>query len=736
MNKLKKVSKYRIFLRIELITLLLLVLIGLIMHYVNGLNSILLNLFSAIFIVFITINCMNLKKIDRTEKEVIKEEKIDDSIIKSFSKFYELILLVDLEAKDFKQYGENEALNKTLGKKGNYEDFINFIHSIIIDKKEADTIQEQLQIENLKKKLEIDPLYIYYEFDSNFESINSLKLQVLSLENNKNKILFLLTDTTTERIEKQQYHDFLKETVTSAEKASRAKTIFLANISHDLRTPMNAILGMSKLAQNNISNPNNLKENLDNLDKSANQLLEQINYILELSNLESGSVILNEETTHISDLMEILIDKNIDLIKKKKIKLLCNINNINNIDNINNDEIIIDSKKLLTALTNVFENSIKYTQNNGSIILQLKQKLTEIESKKELEIIIEDTGIGMEQEVLSHIFDPFYRKDSTRSGKIAGTGIGLTIAMNLIHLMDGSIIVESELGKGTKTTIRVPVKCNDNNSRSFQEIDMDQLIIFSKDTLSSENLKNILEEKNVKVLIESDANNADKHLYEINNSNKNYILIDSDFFNENIDEFIKASQNIPVKSTILLADYEEIPDEILNKFCAKAYLKKPYFINKIIKTIKSINNTIENKKIEKTNNESNQDYDFSGKRILVVEDNSLNAEIASSLLEMIGFDVDIASDGQIAIDTLLSKPSNYYNIILMDIKMPNIDGYTATKIIRANERKDLQTIPIIAVTANTFQNDKQQSLSVGMNNHLEKPLNLNSLIPVLKTYCL
>ena len=385
----------------------------------------------------------------------------------------------------------------------------------------------------------------------------------------------------------------LEKVVLEAKNANEAKTRFLFNMSHDIRTPMNAIIGFSELLEKHIDEKDKAIDYLGKIKSSSNFLLSLINYVLEMARIESGKLVLKKEVRCVTDLIESLTDVFEPGVKKKFITYSCE-------TDIQHKYVICDEIKVREIFINIIGNSVKYTPEGGKISVSVKEEPFEKENYIAYRIIVEDNGIGMSKEYLPHIFEEFSREHTSTESKVTGTGLGLPIVKSLIDMMGGTIEVESQLGCGTKMTVVLPFE------------------------LASE--KQILEEKQ--------------------------------------------------------KEKEKISDSIL------------------------------------------------GKRVLLAEDNELNAEIAMTVLKENGLKAERAANGKQCIEMLKKMPEDYYDMILMDIQMPEMDGYEATKLIR-NLDDARADIPIVAMTANAFEEDRQKALESGMNAHVSKPVDMNMLFKVM-----
>ena len=394
-----------------------------------------------------------------------------------------------------------------------------------------------------------------------------------------------------QRYKEALYAEKIEQAAKRAEEASEAKTRFLFNMSHDIRTPMNAIIGFSDLLEKHLDDKEKVHDYIKKIQLSGSFLLSLINYVLEMARIESGKATLRTEVGDAQELLGALNAVFEPAVEKKRLKYNCTLD-------VEHRFIICDVTKVREIVLNIISNSVKYTPEGGSVTVQIKEIPWEKEGWTAYRILVEDTGIGMGAEYLPHIFEEFTRERTSTESKVVGAGLGLPIVKALIDLMGGTIQVESERGKGSKFEVILPFE---------------------------------------------------------------------------------------------IASEEEVKD---------SYVKKE----------------------EKPYNRSKE------KRILLAEDNELNAEIAITILEENGFKVERAEDGCKCVELFSEKPTGYYSTILMDIQMPNMDGYTASRKIRGMEREDAKAIPIIALTANAFDEDRNKAFAAGMNGHIAKPIDVGRMV--------
>ena len=406
-------------------------------------------------------------------------------------------------------------------------------------------------------------------------------------------VLLANRDFTEEKKRELEQEEALRQEKIKAEKANEAKSIFLFNMSHDIRTPMNAILGYSQLMKKELTNPK-LVHYQEMIEQSSQLLLSIINNVLDMARVESGKMELDENYEVVGNITQLVCGAFAAEASKKNIEL-------NKIVNVDHKHIITDSTKMQEILSNLISNAIKYTSAGGKVTIDTRELPYDKEGYTLIQTKVSDTGIGMSEEFLPSLFELFTRERNTTLSKIPGTGLGMAIVKNLVDLMNGSIEVESELGKGSTFTITIPHK-----------------------------------------------------------------VANKDYTNRNI--------------------------ESSNEF----------------------------------------DIDFKGKRILLAEDNELNAEITTTILSEMGFEVKTVEDGILCVNEMQHQPANTYDLILMDIQMPNMDGYKATDCIRHLSQPEKANIPIIAMSANSFEEDKKKAFDVKMNDYITKPIDFQKMEEVLK----
>ncbi|MCQ2505881.1 MAG: response regulator [Lachnospiraceae bacterium] len=519
----------------------------------------------------------------------------------------------------------------------------------------------------------------------------------------------------------------VKEALNQAEIANKAKTVFLNNMSHDIRTPMNAIIGFTSLAYNNIEDVNKIRNYLDKIRTSSNHLLALINDVLDMSRIESGKVTIQVKDESLSKIIHDI--KNIiqSDAKKKHLNLFFDI------INVKDEQIICDELRLRQVLINCLNNAIKFTPENGTVGLRVEQKACSIPNHALYEFAIIDTGIGIEREFIEHVFEPFSREENIVVNGIQGTGLGMSITKSIVDMMDGKIKVESEKNFGAKILISVAFEKSVNNVENKETHIFNSLKALAID-VNSESCDNLVSMLN-EIGVDTDWAMSEEESFEkLREANKNelpyslYLLDElTDSFG-GIDTARKIREEVGSKPYIILLTSSDIPEI---EQCAKEagvtiLCDKPMFMSDLNKTLELIIYGKNNQEAEKV-----QDIKLDGLKLLLVEDNELNRELACENLQEFGAKVDTAADGLMALEKMKSASQDTYDIILMDIQMPLMNGYEAAAAIRNLPDKNKARIPIIALSANAFEEDRKKSLECGMNEHVAKPIDIDVLVKVI-----
>ena len=545
------------------------------------------------------------------------------------------------------------------------------------------------------------------------------------------KALLASMDVSQEKKAEIESHKALKDAYRAAENASRAKTEFLSNMSHDIRTPMNAIVGLTAIAGANIESQDRVVECLGKITKSSRHLLGLINEVLDMARIESGRMSLAEEDFSLPELVDNLLTLTKPAIDEHKHQLEVHV------EHIEHEAVCGDSLRIQQVFVNLMSNAVKYTPDGGNITLTIKEKPNGFSELGCYEFSIEDNGIGMTPEFQKIMFEPFSRADDHRTTKVQGTGLGMAIARNIVNLMNGDIQVESAPNKGTKITVTVYLKLQENEKEQEKELLDLPVLVVDDDKTCCESTVATLQEIGIAGEWVLTGKEAVERCAARHKTGRDYFAVILDWKMPEMDGIATARrirECVGEDVTIIILtsfDFSEIEEEA-RAVGVNAFMAKPLFRSRLTATLRQFTSG----KKEKNARNYLEDFakeNYAGKRILLVEDNALNREIATEIIGMTGVTIDIAENGKIAVEKVMEAPEKWYDLIFMDIQMPIMNGYEATAAIRALAGSRGK-VPIIAMTANAFAEDVQLAKNTGMNEHIAKPLDLNKLNDVLKQW--
>ena len=527
----------------------------------------------------------------------------------------------------------------------------------------------------------------------------------------------------------KQHSIVLSEALNVAQSANRAKTVFLSNMSHEIRTPMNAIIGLDNIALNDPTLSDATRDHLEKIGTSAQHLLNIINDILDMSRIESGRMTIKSEEFSFAKTLEQVNTIIGGQCSDKGLAYECTV--IGELC----DYYIGDDMKLRQILINILGNSVKFTPRGGSVKFTV-QSVARFDKNATLKFVMEDTGIGMSKEFLPKIFDSFSQEETNNNSKYGNTGLGMAITKSLVEMMHGDIRVESEKGKGTTFTVTVSLKESDRKasvSSGYPELNPGEMttLVIDDDEVACEHAKLILSQKGILCETSLSAREALQKIRLHQARREPYDLILVDWRMPEMDGVETTARIRAVTGSdsviILLTSYnwDDIAKEARSAG-VDGFAPKPLFAETVL-------NEYAMACLKRKDDQTERKADLKGRRILVAEDVAINAEIMQMVLEARGMECVIAENGQIAVDIFASNPEGYFDAILMDMRMPVMDGLEASGAIRALKRMDGKKIPIIALTANAFDEDVRRSLQAGLNAHLSKPVDPESLYETLES---
>lgn len=538
------------------------------------------------------------------------------------------------------------------------------------------------------------------------------------------------TRNVDDLIKKERQQEMaLQAAFDAAEAANKAKTDFLSNMSHDIRTPMNGIIGMTAIAASHIDDKERVQDSLQKITQASKYLLSLINEVLDMSKIESGKVDLIEEEFKLSDLVDNLLSMTSSQIAEHHHELFVNISGVIH------EEVIGDSLRIQKVFTNLMGNAVKFTPDGGKIRLSISEKPSNQAEIGCYEFVFEDNGMGMSEEFMEKIFEPFTRAEDGCVNKIQGTGLGMPISRNIVRMMGGDIKVESKPGVGSRFTVTMYLRLQEGSDVQYDKfVDLDVLVA-DDDELSLESCCGMLNDMGMKAEGVSTGAEAVDHIVLHHNQKRDYFACIIDWKMPDMDGIattraIRKAVGNDVPIIIISAyDWSDIEQEA-RAAGANAFISKPLFRSRLTKTF---NTLVGDEKAQEPNIPfvDLKNMDLTGRRALLVEDNELNAEIATVILGTTGLAIEHVADGTEVVDRMASCKDGYYDIIFMDIQMPRMNGYDATRAIRSMDRNYCRQVPIVAMTANAFAEDVQAAKTVGMNEHIAKPLDLKSLARTL-----
>lgn len=675
----------------------------------------------------------NVDVIVEEERKHTKMQSEQSEIIEGLGSEYYSVLLVNPETDKVTTYRAKDDDGKAIAEHFRRYDYCwskglhSYAEELVSERGRGDFI-EKLSLERIRANGE-DYSFTYEKLVNG--GIMYLQAKVAFVrEKDGGFVAVVGTRNVDDLIKKERQQEMaLQAAYDVAEAANKAKTDFLSNMSHDIRTPMNGIIGMTAIAAAHIDDKERVQDSLQKITQASKHLLSLINEVLDMSKIESGKVQLIEEEFNLSDLIDNLLTMTNSQIEEHHHELSVNISGVTH------ESVIGDSLRIQKVFTNLMGNAVKFTPDGGKIQLSILERPSGQAKVGCYEFIFEDNGIGMSEDFMDKIFEPFARASDGRVDKIQGTGLGMPISRNIVRMMGGDIAVESKLGVGSRFTVTIYLKLQDDVEVQYDKfVDLDVLVA-DDDTLSLESCCSMLNDLGMKAEGVSTGREAVEQVVLHHKQKKDYFACIIDWKMPDMDG-IETTRNIrkavgnEVPIIIISAyDWSDIEQEA-RAAGANAFISKPLFRSRLAKTFNTLVDGDE-QEVQEAPFADLEDMDLTGRRALLVEDNELNAEIAAEILQMAGLSVEHAVDGTEAVDRMCGCEDGYYDIIFMDIQMPRMNGYDATRAIRSMNRSYCRQIPIVAMTANAFAEDVQAAKTVGMNEHIAKPLDWKSLARTL-----
>ena len=541
----------------------------------------------------------------------------------------------------------------------------------------------------------------------------------------RTKYILVMSDRTADR----KINQALSEAVAAAEAASRAKSTFLSNMSHDIRTPMNAIIGFTTLAVSNIDNQERVKDYLTKTLSSSRHLLALINDILDMSRIESGKLQLEETEVNLAEMLHDIKTIVGGQVHAKQLELYMDVLDVTD------EDVYCDRTRMGQILLNLLSNAIKFTPAGGTVSVRVRQLAGTVRDCAQYEFRVRDNGIGMSPEFAQKIFEPFERERTSTVSRIQGTGLGMAITRNIVEMMGGTIKVQTEKNRGTEFIICLPLRVQTGTRREEKIAELAGLkaLVVDDDFNTCDSVAKLLTRVGMRAewtLSGREAVLRARQSIELGDPCRAYI-IDWRLPDMNGIEVTRQIRNLNDDTPIIILtayDWSDIEGEA-KAAGVTAFCSKPMFLSDLRDTLLT---AIGHTQTEAQDILPGKNADFRGRHILLVEDNELNREIAVAILHEYGFLVDTAENGAVAVEKIRTSDPGRYDLVLMDVQMPVMDGCTATRRIRALKDPARAAVPIVAMTANVFEEERKRAFDCGMNGFLSKPIVIEELIDALK----
>ena len=689
--------------------------------------------YGGVYYVFIT-------DITRKREEREKDVEVRDAVIETLTNSYNTVWLInDVETENCSLYhtdldsAHREAIKNALSH-ARYTDTKTQYVDTMVAEEDRERMQEQISLPYILKQFEEKNQFSvgfsralpsgsrYYRID----------FGKVSMPGGKTGVTMGFKDVDDEVRKEHAMQQALKDAVEEANASNLAKSSFLSSMSHDMRTPMNGIIGMTAIAATHLDDRERVADCLKKITDSSNHLLNLINEVLDMNKIESGKVELQEEDFDLPGLIEEVMVMTRPQVESRNHSLRVHIGEVEH------EKVIGDSRRVKQILVNLLSNAIKYTPDGGRIEISLEERPSGVPDVGLYEFVVEDNGIGMTPEFQEKLFEPFTRAGDKITQSQQGTGLGMVITRNNVRMMGGDILVESTHGLGSRFTVTIYLKQQEPEEADYEEFADLHVLVADDDPESCESACCILNDLGMNSEWALSGRAAVDRVDSRHRQNR-------DFYAVFLDWKMPDMSGLETTRKIRQAVGDEIPIVIISSYDwadieaeareagVTAFISKPLFRTKFVRLFRSLLRRGEAEE-ERKPLKKLEELEFKGRRILLAEDNMINAEIAAQVLQMTGLTVDRVENGAEAVEAFSSGEEGKYALIFMDIQMPVMDGYEATAAIRSLGTEAAEKIPIIAMTANAFEDDRRNSYQAGMNGHIAKPLDFEELSAVLQQW--
>jgi len=668
-------------------------------------------------------------KLLRTTERAKQELEEQLAIVNALSRDYLNVYTLDMQTSVLRIVKLKGYLTPGLDRKSSedypYTEVLRrYIDSRVLEE-DRDYLTQALSLERVKEALTAHPEYIGTYRVRDGEEIHDYQFTYVlyQAEGQKNPHVLAGFRNIDEIVRKEQEQKaLLEDALHMAQAASEAKTSFLSSVSHDIRTPMNAIIGFLALMKDEVDHPDMVREYIQRIDAASQHLLGLINDVLDMNRIESGSTTLNLAEMNLAEVIEEIntIIRPQTKAKNQTFEIFAS--------HLNFEHLLGDKMRINQILINLLSNSVKYTPENGTIEMRVEELPQVVDNYSRIRFTVSDNGLGMSEDFLKVIFDPFTREDTTVTHEIQGTGLGMAITKNLVDLMGGTIRVESRLGEGSAFTVELELRIQEKEDDPgfWSEHKVSRMIVADDDEEVCRSIVKAMSRVGVATDYATDGENAVRMMRERREAGRPYDLILLDWKMPTLDGLETARlirKNYSDKIPILLLtayDWSEIEAEAV-EIGIDHFLPKPFFVSTFKEAVRRV---MDGHRKNETGGPSDVVRD---KHVLVVDDVEINRLILVEVLSALGASCDEAGNGREALETFEQSPPGGYDLILMDVQMPVMDGYAATRAIRSSGHPAAQTVPIIAITANAFVDDVRDAIDSGMDAHIAKPIQIDKL---------